>query len=381
MHVIIIPHYINFNLSIKNKQNIFPRMLLDALKKAGMTYEICKYTLKDITDAVKRGGQFILNFEEASPGNSVKFMGYIDGAVDGMFKYMMELEKTVPMYPPMRLLWLIKSKKYLDVLPNKTKLYMPHTQTFMYYKTTAKSLLIKSVTRIASHGSFTNIVIKFGGSGDTDHVFHHTINTILDDVWVMNEILEEMHTYREIYGTSFLVIVQFYNPVISNRLNEYRTLFTNGVMSPIAAFGFSLSPQNTRIYIPSVELDLENIEHAEIITLAKYGHQTICKYIGFVPSVLRVDVSWVVNEDGTRRYYINEFEGLSGTYYFRIPYTSKDVPYRLTDAYECTPSVCSEYPEDVQRRLASSLVAYIKRSVSVSARGTGSNTSVTGKKK
>ena len=366
MHVIIIPHYINFNLSIKNKQNIFPRMLLDALKKAGMTYEICKYTLKDITDAVKRGGQFILNFEEGviSANNSIKFMGGDSyGSMEKMYKALSEIEKTVPMYPPVRLLSLINTKIYLDVLPNKTKLYMPHTQTFMYYKTTAKSLLIKSVTRIASHGSFTNIVIKFGGSGDTEHVFPYHINAILYDAGVMNEILEEMHTYREIYGTSFLVIVQFYNPVISNRLNEYRTLFTGGVMSPIAAFGFSLSPQNTRIYIPSVELDPENIEHAEIITLAKYGHHTICKYIGFVPAVLRVDVSWVVNEDGTRRYYINEFEGLSGTYYFRIPYTSKDVPYRLTDAYDCTPSVCSEYPEDVQRRLASSLVSYIKRSV------------------
>ena len=371
MKVLIIQHYLNFNLHKRNPTNVFPKLLIKAITDAGMTYEVCSFTKKEILASIGRGCKFILNFEEASTQNAIKFMGGSTkaademsmsagskNAIDKMFETLFDIEKLVPIYPPVAVLQLTKSKTYLDVLPNKTTLFMPSTKTFLYYKTTVADLFQHTLGYF-KRKKISEIIIKFGYSGDSEHVFKYSIDPDITD-HAKAELFEAMSHYSHKCGRPFLVIVQPFNSVISNRLNEYRCLFTGGVMSPVAAFGFSLSPTNNRIFIPSLELDPENIEHAEIIALAKYGYEKMSKYVGFNLPVLRVDVSWVIHE-GVKRYYINEFEGLSGTYYFNIPYLPKDSgPYRITDIYECTPATCKNYPIEVPRRLARSLVDYIK---------------------
>jgi len=374
MKVLIISHYLNFNLKKKTSTNVFPHTLLSSIKYAGGTYVVCNFRKTEILANIQKGCTFILNFEEASTENAIIFnnnkhkqldrqspLSHSESetvdALDIMFNTLREIEKQVPMYPPVYLLQLIKSKTYLTLLPNKTKIFMPHTKTFMYYKTTVSNL-IDYVCRYFNRNDIYNIVIKFGYSGDSEHVFVYSIDRTMRKK-DKSELMDKMAEYSHQCGRTYLVIVQPFNPIINNRLNEYRCLFTGGVMSPIAAFGFTPLPNNTRIFIPSIELNPNNIDHAKIITLARYGYTQMCNYIGFSPTVLRIDISWVM-DNGVKRYYINEFEGLSGTYYFNTPYVPKELSsMRLTDLYECTSETCREYPRNVQTRLAQSLVRYI----------------------
>ena len=84
----------------------------------------------------------------------------------------------------------------------------------------------------------SKIVIKFGYSGDARNVYVYTI-ALLSDPHYKDELRSHMHKYSGIMGKPFLVIVQPFNPVVANRVNEYRILFINGTPSPIAAFGFN----------------------------------------------------------------------------------------------------------------------------------------------
>jgi hypothetical protein len=360
MKVLIISHYLNFNIEKKRAYNIFPKLLINAINNAGMTYEICKFTKKEIHQGIKRGARFIFMFEEVNTKTASIFMeDKKPDAVVRMFKELSKIEKKIPIYPPTSLQNLVVSKRYLELLPHKTKLFMPDTKTFLFYKTT----VVKSLTDVCSYFKrkhIYEIIIKFGYSGDSEHVFKFSIES-LDNPFVINKLIDEMNDYRSKCGIPFLIIVQPFNNVINNRLNEYRCLFVGGEMSPIAAFGFNRDPvKNNRIFIPSNELNPdENIDHSEIITLAKYGYEIMSRYIGFAPPVLRVDVSWIL-ENNIKRYYINEFEGLSGTYYFSIGYIPKEYgPFLITDEYECS-KICRSYPPEIQLRLANSLVEYVK---------------------
>jgi len=88
MKVLIISHYLNFNIEKKRAYNIFPQLLINAIKNAGMKYEICTFTKKEIYQGIKRGARFILNFEEASTQNAIKFMDNYrsNDAIAEMFK-------------------------------------------------------------------------------------------------------------------------------------------------------------------------------------------------------------------------------------------------------------------------------------------------------
>lgn len=372
MKVLIISHYLNFNLNKNNPANIFPALLLKSIKDAGGTYVVCGFKKTDMLFNIKKGCDFILNFEEASTENAINFNNNqyksivkhsyseseISKAIDIMFKTLSSIEKKVPMYPTVKVLQLIKSKTYLTIIPNKTKLFMPHTKTLMYYKTTVLEEL-EAACKYFLRKDIADIVVKFGYSGDSEHVFRYSIDPEMYKA-DKEDLLTQMMEYSHRCGRPYLVIIQPFNPIISNRLNEYRCLFTDGVMSPVAAFGFTTSSEKHHIFIPSIELDPENINHAEIIVIAKYGYAQFSKYIGFAPPVLRVDVSWVI-DNGVKRYYINEFEGLSGTYYFNIPYVPKDFgTLRLTDVYDCLPDTCVVYPPEVPIRLAHSLVKYMQ---------------------
>ncbi len=364
MKVLIISHYLNFNLKTKQNTNIFPHLLLKSITDAGGTYVVCGFKKSEVISNIKKGCTFIFMFEEVNIKTASMFMTNTKGrmypdAIEAMFNELSIIEKTVPIYPPVFLQNLVVSKTYLTVIPNKTKLFMPHTKTFMYYKTTV-SELIDAACRYFKRKDMRGIVVKFGYSGDCEHVFRYSIELGMDKA-DKEDLMTRMEEYSQQCGRPYLIIVQPFNPIISNRLNEYRCLFTGGVMSPVAAFGFRTCPEHDRVFIPSIELDPENIEHAEIIAIAKYGYAQFSKYIGFKPPVLRVDVSWVI-DNGVKRYYINEFEGLSGTYYFNIPYVPKDFgALRLTDVYDCLPDTCHVYPTDVQTRLAYSLADYVSR--------------------
>ena len=362
MKVLIISHYLNFNIEKKRSYNIFPKLLINAIKNAGMTYEICGFTKKEIHQGIKRGATFIINFEEASTQNAIKFIGNSKStdAISEMFKELFNIEKKVPIYPPVCFLQFIKSKRYLELLPHKTKLFMPDTKTFLFYKTTINKSL-DDVCAYFTRKHIYEIIIKFGYSGDSEHVFKFSIES-LDNPLVKNKLIDEMKEYRSKCGIPFLVIAQPFNKVITNRINEYRCLFIGGVMSPIVAFGATRDPiKNHKILIPSNELNpQENIDHAEIVTLAKYGYEVMSRYIGFDPIMLRIDISWVL-ENNIKRYYINEFECMSGGgFFFNMGYVPKEYgPFFITDAYECS-NICRKYPVDVQLRLANSLVEYIK---------------------
>ena len=133
-------------------------------------------------------------------------------------------------------------------------------------------------------------------------------------------------------------------------------------MSPIASFG-SYAPTPTREYnidIPSNELNPNKPTHASIMDIANKGYDTLSKYIGFTPLMLRIDISWVM-ENGKKRYYINEFEGINGSFYFLYPYTSKsNIAKRILDKYECTPKTCLLYPTEVIQDFIDGIVDYIK---------------------
>jgi hypothetical protein len=244
-------------------------------------------------------------------------------------------------------------------------MFMPATKTFLYYKTTIDQSL-DDICTYFKRKKVTDIVLKFGYSGDSEHIFRYSIDALMVPS-IKTNMINIMSDYRIKCGRSFLIIVQPINAIINNRLNEYRCLFVGGQLSPIVAFGFSKSPLNNyQIHIPSNELNPEKIkDHAEIINLAQYGYDTMSEYIGFFPPVLRVDISWVMINN-KKRYYINEFEGLSGTYYFNLPYIPKEKgPHLITDKYNCTPDICLDYPLIPQVTLADSLVNYIVTRYSV----------------
>jgi hypothetical protein len=238
---------------------------------------------------------------------------------------------------------------------------MPHTKCFEYYKTTAEKNL-EETQAYFKRLNVTHIIIKFGYSGDTLNVYSYPTAVILED-HVKARILNDMTTHRTLVGMSFLVIIQPFNPVLAIRMNEYRILCIGNQTSPIAAFGFRLAPDNSRIYIPSIELDPEcNESHATILSLAKYGYSVINKFVGDSLVFARVDVTWIVLEDGSNHYYINEIENLNATFYFGILYQPKEAAklHRVTDVYECTPSICYPYPKWVQSNLMRELIKVVQ---------------------
>jgi hypothetical protein len=104
-----------------------------------------------------------------------------------------------------------------------------------------------------------------------------------------------------------------------------------------------------------------NKEHYNIIKLAKCGHHIFNKYVGTNLVVVRMDITWMVLEDGTKHYYVNEIENLCGTFYFGIQYQPKKAAkdHRITDQYECNKNICSTYPNWVQHNMARSFVKYV----------------------
>jgi hypothetical protein len=180
MKVLIISHYLNFNIEKKRAYNIFPKLLINAIKNAGMTYEICGFTKKEIHQGIKKGAQFIFMFEEVNTKTAGIFMeDNKPDAIVRMFKELFKIEKKVPIYPPVYFLQFIKSKRYLKLLPHKTKLFMSDTKTFLFYKTTiAKSL--DDVCSYFKRKHIYEIIIKFG---------YTSMDTSMDTINIMNFIM------------------------------------------------------------------------------------------------------------------------------------------------------------------------------------------------
>jgi hypothetical protein len=329
------------------------------LTKRGISYEYCTFTKKNLWEGIANGCNFIIIFEDQTETDmATKFVGDNQpGSMRRMFDELYKIEKVVPIYPPIHTTEYIASKMYLTTLPHRTDLLMPYMKCFEYYKTTAKKHLVE-IQAYFKRVNITRIIIKFGYSGNTQNVYSYSTDSILEDP-VKSQLLEEMANHRIMVGCPFLVIVQPFNPVVADRLTEYRLLCIGNKLSPIAAFGYRLAPDNTHIYIPSIELDPEcNEIHATIMSLAKYGYAVINKFLGDSLVFARVDVTWMVLEDGSKHYYINEFENLSGTFYFGLFYQPKKAAKlnRITDVYECDRYICSAYPRWIQHNLIRELV-------------------------
>lgn len=341
--VLIIYHYLNFKTTYYNK---FPEIFLKKLQDANINYKILYNFTKEEFEKEVQDYNFILNFEELVTKNSIKFYKKEDSTLNDLLIKFSELEKNIPIYPPFKFYNLTASKKYLRVFPKK--IILPNTKTFFYKKATAEGKLLKIKEKYEAK-NIVDTVVKFGYSGDSDHVFFYKISDILN-------VLLECKKYRKECGKKFLVIVQPFNPIIKDRLNEYRCLFIDGKMSNIAAFGYRRSEEGKRILIPSRELD-EN-KDKKVIKYANLAFESVKEYLGFVPPFLRVDVSWVMRNN-KKRYYINEIENLDGTFYFMLPYVPKKYD-RLDDSNNCTKEKCLRSIKQ-QYNLADALFNYIKK--------------------
>ena len=364
MKVLMVTHPYNFGPHLKGSVGTLSTLMEQYITSAGMTYEYCTFIKDDILKAIKNGCTYIIIFAYESIKTASEFLGESspdDGVIARMYSELYNIEKLVPIYPPVSVMELHYSKMYMVNLPNKTKIFMPHTKYFMYYKTTLNSN-IKNACVYFKRMGVSKIVIKLGYSGDTNNVYIYTVEDLHADLSKTN-LLTDLEYHRTMVGKPFLVIVQPFNPVVANRLNEYRMLVIGGLPVSIAAFGFRLSPENTRIYIPSVELDPENIsEHARILELAQTGYNILSKYIGPMV-VIRVDITWEILADGRKHYYINELENLCGTFYFGIKYQPKEAAraHRITDKYQCVKEICSVYPRWIQTRMAKKFVLYLNQ--------------------
>lgn len=343
MKLLIIHHYLNFNTTYYNK---FPDIFLKKLQDNNIEYKILyNFTEKEFDEQVK-DCDFVLNFEELVTKNSIKYYGDETKTLNDLLVKFSDLEKKINIYPPFNFYNLTASKKYLRILPKK--LLLPKTKTFFYKKSTIQEKLLK-IQKIYERHNIKKIVVKFGYSGDSDHVFFYDIENIF-------EVIPNCKKYRKEVGKKFLVIVQQFNPEVRNRHNEYRCLFIDGKMSPISAFGYQ-RVDGKRVLIPSKELD-DNIEpDNKIIKYANSAFNSLKEYIGFTPPFLRVDVSWII-KDNKKRYYINEIENLDGTFYFMLPYVPKKYD-RLYDRNDCTEEKCKPSIKQ-QHELAEALIKYIK---------------------
>jgi hypothetical protein len=355
MKVLFIPRFPS------DKDYKFMDMLMNTFTKQGIRIDICSFTKKDIHAGIKNGATFILNLIGRFPASASMFMGdNKPDAVARMLEELKEIEKQVPMYPPVNFFQFTESKKYLELLPNKTNLFMPGTKTFLYYKTTASKHL-EDICQYLKRKQILKIVIKLGWSGWSDYVYRYSIDD-LDVPEIKQNLLMALGNYRSIIGLPYMVIVQPFNEIISDRQNEYRLHFYNGKMSPITSFGV-YTPTPSRDYpicIPSNELNPNNSIHASVIQIANKGYDTLSKYIGFTPLMLRIDISWVM-ENGKKRFYINEFEGINGSFYFLFPYIPKSPrSKRVLDVYECKQTTCLPYPKEVIQDFVDGIVEYIQ---------------------
>jgi hypothetical protein len=206
------------------------------------------------------------------------------------------------------------------------------------------------------------IVFRFGY--DSAGYIYNT--EYLDDPNIKSYLMKRLHTYRDVCGYAYIILIQPYNPVLS--MNEYKCLFINGTLSPIATFDSSYNNYDYgTIYHPSIELDpIRNIEQANIVTVAKYAYSVITKYLGKNPINLQISVSWIVMSDGTKRYYVKNIECTNVN--FESPYQPSDAARadRISNIDDCTPTLCSRYPEDIQRKLVISWIEYIKEKCKIS---------------
>ena len=326
--ILIIGHYLNFKNTFYNK---FPKLLLQKIKEKGKDYIVVN-DKKEAIEKYLEKTEYIICFEELVTKNVYPFFGK-EGSLQDLLHYFKRLEKKIPIYPPTRFYNMTATKKYIKYLPKRLRL--PHTKVFYFHPTTIQA----NFQHYQKHNPHVNkMVVKCGYSGDADHVFYTTLTNMM-------EVIPKLQHYHQMIGRKYIVIVQPFNPVISNRLNEYRFNCINGKISRIAAFGIFKSPSGAITQIPSKELDPErNISEKNIMECAQDAFHVISQRLRYVPIYLRIDVSWAEDDEfldeyttmiEKKRYYINEIENLDGTFYFNCPYVPKTYPHRITNSKEC----------------------------------------------
>lgn len=346
--ILIIGHYLNFRTTYYNK---FPEIFLKKLREKNLKYKIVNANKNEIEPYLK-DTKYIISFEELVTKNIYSFFNENLKLID-MFNYFKKIEETIPIYPPTKFYNITASKKYLKILPKK--LILPHTKVFYFHKKNIKDKLIKYQKK-----NINKLVIKCGYSGDADHVFFISNNEILT-------IIPKLTDYYKLVGRKYLVIIQPYNEIVNNRLNEYRFNFIDGEMSDIVAFGIFKKP-NGIIRIPNKEINKNIPLENNIIKYAKDAYSVIYNYLKYTPVYLRIDVSYAIDSMfmdkysiDNKRFYINEIENLDGTFYFNIPYIPKYYKNKITDVNDCK-RVC-KINYKAQENLANSLIKKIYNNI------------------
>ena len=353
--LLVVPRYIKpTNKRMLDKIGPFNKLL----KNAGIRYDVCWLCKKSILNSITNGCQFILLLDMPSIDNAGDFFetGYsMNGVISTMLDELTEIGKNIPMYPPISLIKFIMSEKYITKLPHASNIFAPYIKCFLYYKTT----IVDKLNEVCSY--FVNkqvdkISVKMG----YDTTVHVYPTNYLIDLVTKHAIIHMLDKYRMVCGFAFLIWIEPYNPIVHDKMNEYKCLFINGILSPIATFNVSDIYEFSPIVHPSIELDpIRNMEHANIITVAKYTQSVIQKYINMIPITLHVNVSWMILPDGTKRYYVTNIS-LSNTI-FKVLYQPSDASSvnRIYNVNQCTPTLCQSYPEDIQKRLIMSYIEYI----------------------
>ena len=129
-------------------------------------------------------------------------------------------------------------------------------------------------------------------------------------------------------GIDRILIIQPYNDIVSQRLNEFRCFFINGKFVNFFAHGARREEGRMKLY-PNICYNDKDYEHC---FLRKYAYNIYNNYIKPInknPSIIRIDISYAIEDiyldkysievnGQKRRYYVNEIE-IQPTFYFNIP--------------------------------------------------------------
>ena len=324
--VLIFSHYLNL------LNNVFKKALFNGIKSFGL--EIDEISdgygdyLKD--DEKMKNIVAIINFEETFDPRNINKFGVDLPDLMKLFEDTV-ISKKIPIYPPPKWLFYTDSKSYYEDLINDKNNLMLSGSRYIDGMTIKKNELKKVLKNIEE----PKIIMKKGYTGEKEGFTE--IDAPVDSDMI-SEIINDFHKYSEekLDGFNKLpVLIQKFNPIITERTNEYRCFFINGEFVEMFAFGAIKDESGKRKMIPSVEYDDNNPTHKEIRKTAVEAANYMMKKMEY-PIFLRIDVSWEDGETNIRHYYVNEIENLDATFYFFIKFDNgkdtRDIQHKLANA-------------------------------------------------
>lgn len=289
----------------------------------------------------------------------------------------MNLEETIKLYidcekngtkiyPPTKSHNLIVSKKYMLALNNENKIILPHGKAYLLKpeNDNSSSSIHNNVIwdEISDHlyglkNMFDYSIIKVGYSGELVDIFFVNNN---DKEIGKDEIiyrfpsdqiisLKELEKVKNLYnkyveeeGVELVVIIQPFNEIVADRHNEYRLWYLDGKFVGYFCHGIIKDKETGSIKkIDNIKYDKNDQIHKSLVELGDYVYKFINKEMkkelnddNFELLATRIDLSYAVDdkyfdehvmeiENKKYRFYCNEIENLSGTYYLNIPIIDK----------------------------------------------------------